>query len=251
MPADSGSHWLIPQLLDPKRLSKIRDQLIARADSKTLQSERQALLGIQADGSHLARSSLDKDLFALLTDPALIAAVKRVSGCPMVRPFQFDLLTKAPGAPETPWHRDRDFLPIDRQSYTCWIPLDPIPEDCTLVYAEGTASMAPTCTDMPDPASLKCLLENHGSPFRRLPEMKPGDVDIHEGHVWHFGPANSTPHWRRALGVAFVEHGTLLCTDPEGFSGPAGARMRRATLHSLFGPNAEGQPVEGERHPLL
>jgi hypothetical protein len=110
MPADSGGHWLIPQLLDPKRLNKMRDQLIARSDSKTLQSGRQALLGIQADGSHLAASPLDAELFALLTDPALITEVKRVSGYPMVRPFQFDLLTKAPGAPETPWHRDRDLL---------------------------------------------------------------------------------------------------------------------------------------------
>ena len=47
-----------------------------------------------------------------------MVAVKEVSGLDSVRTFQFDLLTKAPGGTGTPWHRDCDFLPIDRQSYT-------------------------------------------------------------------------------------------------------------------------------------
>ena len=187
----------------------------------------------------------------MLTDPALVAAVKEVSGLDAVRPFQFDLLTKAPGGPGTPWHRDRDFLPIDRQSYTCWIPLDPIPAHCTLVYAEGTAQLPPEQSDIPHPDALQQLLERHGAPMQALPAMQPGDVDIHEGQVWHYGPANATPHWRRALGVAYVADGTRLCTHPPGFSGAAGATMRATTLRTLFGPNAEGQAVQGSRHPRL
>ena len=180
-----------------------------------------------------------------------MAAVKEVSGLDAVRPFQFDLLTKAPGGPGTPWHRDRDFLPIDRQSYTCWIPLDPIPAHCTLVYAEGTAQLSPEQSDIPNPRALQQLLERHGAPMQALPAMQPGDVDIHEGQVWHYGPANATPHWRRALGVAYVADGTRLCTHPPGFSGAAGATMRATTLRTLFGPDAEGQAVQGSRHPRL
>ena len=81
--------------------------------------------------------------------------------------------------------------------------------------------------------------------------MEPGDIDIHEGQVWHYGPANKSPHWRRALGVAFIADDTRLCLNPPGFCGPSGAGMRSSTLTSLFGTNAEGTLVRGERHPLL
>ena len=100
-------------------MALINQQLQAQATATGLQPGRQALLGIQADGAHLHADRFNQELFALLTDPALVAAVKEVSGLDAVRPFQFDLLTKAPGGPGTPWHRDRDFLPIERQSYTC------------------------------------------------------------------------------------------------------------------------------------
>ena len=190
-------------------------------------------------------------LYTLLTDPALVAAVKEVSGLDAVRPLQFELLTKPPGGPCTPWHRDRDFLPIDRQSYTCWIPLNPIPAHCTLVYAEGTAQLPPEQSDIAQHDDLQQLLDRHGAPMQGLPAMQPGDVDIHEGQVWHYGPANATPHWRRALGVAFVADGTRLCTNPPGFSGADGAMMRAKTLRTLFGPDAEGQTVQGAQHPRL
>ena len=232
-------------------MALINHQLQAQATATGLQPGRQALLGIHADGAHLHANRFDHELFALLTDPALVAAVKEVSGLDAVRPFQFDLLTKAPGGPGTPWHRDRDFLPIDRQSYTCWIPLDPIPAHCTLVYAEGTAQLPPEQSDIPHPDALQQLLERHGAPMQALPAMQPGDVDIHEGQVWHYGPANATSHWRRALGVAYVADGTRLCIHPPGFSGAAGATMRATTLRTLFGPDAEGQAVQGSRHPRL
>jgi len=245
-----AGHWLKPRLLSPQRLRLIHQKLRAQTKATGLQPS-QPLLGIQPDGSHLQADRFDQELFALLTDPALVAAVKEVSGLNAVRPFQFDLLTKAPGGPGTPWHRDRDFLPIDRQSYTCWIPLDPIPAHCTLVYAEGTAQLPPEQSDIAHPDDLQQLLDRHGAPMQGLPAMQPGDVDIHEGQVWHYGPANATPHWRRALGVVFVADGTRLCTNPPGFSGAAGATMRAKTLSTLFGPDAEGQTVQGARHPRL
>ena len=241
----------MPQLLDSEWLATINETLKTGAVNQGQQAGREALLGIQADGSHLTADRFHQELFALLTAPDLVAAVKQVSGLAAIRPLQFDLLTKAPGGQGTPWHRDRDFLPIDRQSYTCWIPLDPIPEHCTLVYAEGTAMLPPEQSDVPDQASLRRLLVRHGAPMRQLPAMQPGDVDIHQGQVWHYGPANNTPHWRRALGVAFVAEGTRLCANPPGFAGPAGARMRSTTLCTLFGAEAEGALVRGIRHPVF
>ena len=241
----------MPRVFTPGRLAAIKQLVLERAAVEGETQGRQALLGIQADGSHLRADRFDQALFALFTDPALVTAVKQASGLTAIRPFQFDLLTKAPGGPGTPWHRDRDFLPIDSQSYTCWIPLDPIPPQCTLVYAEGTAALHPKRSDVANSAELQSLLERHGAPMRPLPAMQPGDIDIHEGQVWHYGPANTTPEWRRALGVAFVADGTRLCVHPPGFSGPAGARMRSTTLATLFGPDAEGQLVQGPRHPRL
>ena len=244
-------HWLKPQLLDPQRLKRINQRLQSQAPTTGPQPASQALLGIKADGAHLQPDHFDQELFDLLTDPALVGAVKEVSGLKAVRPFQFDLLTKAPGGPGTPWHRDRDFLPIDRQSYTCWIPLDPIPEHCTLVYAEGTAQLPPEQSSINHPDGLQQLLERHGAPIQALPAMQPGDVDIHQGQVWHYGPPNATAHWRRALGVAFVEDGTRLCSHPSGFCGTTGATMRVTTLRALFGLDAEGETLQGPRHPRL
>ena len=237
--------------MDVQRLAAINQQLQQRAAAQETLPGREALIGIQSDGSHLTSNRFDQELFELLTSSKLVQEVKRVSGLKNVRPFQFDLLTKAPGGPGTPWHRDRDFLPIDRQSFTCWIPLDPIPAHCTLVYAEGTACLPPTQSDAQDQISLRHLLRRHGAPLCQLPAMEPGDIDIHEGQVWHYGPANKSPHWRRALGVAFIADDTRLCLNPPGFCGPSGAGMRSSTLTSLFGTNAEGTLVRGERHPLL
>ena len=252
-PAESPNpgHWLIPDLLDTQRLAAIKQKLHGHHGSHEQQPDHEALLGIQADGQHLPALRFDDDVFEFLTDPSLVEAVKRVSGLDAIRPFQFNLLTKAPGGPGTPWHRDRDFLPINSQSYTCWIPLDPVPDHCTLVYAEGTAKLPPEQSDVVGPHELQQLLEKHGAPIRALPAMHPGDVDIHQGHIWHYGPANTTRNWRQALGVAFVEDETRLCMHPQGFSGPAGAHMRIQTLLTLFGKQAEGQFVTGPRHPRL
>ncbi|WP_413323908.1 phytanoyl-CoA dioxygenase family protein [Synechococcus sp. MIT S9503] len=241
----------MPQLLNREHLAAIKLKLLRRNSANEQGSDHEALLGIQADGQHLSASRFDDDVFDLLTNSSLVDAVKRVSGLDAIRPFQFDLLTKAPGGAGTPWHRDRDFLPIDSQSYTCWIPLDPVPDQCTLVYAEGTAKLPPEQSYAVGPNALQQLLERHGKPIRALPEMLPGDVDIHQGQVWHYGPANTTRNWRQALGVAFVEDGTRLCMHPQGFSGPAGAQMRTKTLLTLFGKQAEGQFVTGPRHPRL
>ena len=252
-PAESPNpgHWLLPELLNSERLAAIKRKLLGLQIPNQEQPDQEALLGIQADGQHLSAFHFDNDVFDLLTDSSLVEAVKRVSGLDAIRPFQFNLLSKAPGGPGTPWHRDRDFLPIDSQSYTCWIPLDPVPEYCTLVYAEGTARLPPEQSDVIGAHALQELIEHHGAPIRALPAMHPGDVDIHQGQIWHYGPANTTGNWRQALGVAFVEDGTRLCAHPQGFSGPAGAQMRINTLLASFGKQAEGQIVAGPHHPCL
>ncbi|QNJ07303.1 putative phytanoyl-CoA dioxygenase [Synechococcus sp. MEDNS5] len=167
------------QLFDPQRIALINQQLRAQATATGLQPGHQALLRIQADGAHLQADRFNQELFALLTDPALVAAVKDVSG------------------------------------------LDAVQQ----------------------------LLEQHGAPMQALPAMQPEDVDIHKGQVWHYGPANATPHWRRALSVAYVADGTRLCSHPPGFSGAAGATVRATTLRTLFGSDAEGKTVRGSRHP--
>ena len=118
------------------------------------------------------------------------------------------------------------------------------------MYAEGTAQLPPDQSDIPHPDALRQLpegMERRYRPFQPCSqEMRTFTRDS-----LALRPANATPHWRRALGVAYVADGTLLYTHPPGFSGAAGATMRATTLRTLFGPNAEGQAVQGSRHPRL
>jgi ectoine hydroxylase-related dioxygenase (phytanoyl-CoA dioxygenase family) len=45
-------------------------------------------------------------------------------------------------------------------------------------------------------------------------DLQAGDVSFHTGTTFHYSGANTSPHARPALALAFIESGTCLCPVP-------------------------------------
>ena len=174
----------------------------------------------------------------------LISLIKSVSGSSKVRPIQVGLLTKFPGAPATPWHRDRDHLPISTNVYTAWIALTVVEGSSSLVYAEGTARIDPVITQVKSGNSLQSILQEYGNPLSTPVEMYAGDVDIHDGHVWHYGPPNYSDTMRHAIAIAYVPEGCCIELSPRGFDSIAGFPMRLSIMASNFPGLSDGDLID-------
>ena len=96
-----AGHWLKPLLFSPHRLRLINQRLGAQTKATGLQPSQQRL-GVHLNGAHMQAYRFDQELYTLLTNPALVAAVKEASGLHALRPSKFELLTTPPGGPCTP-----------------------------------------------------------------------------------------------------------------------------------------------------
>lgn len=190
-------------------------------------------------------------IWALLTSGALPQLVAKATGWQALRPLHFGVLRKQPGAAMTSWHRDKDVIPSDAPILTCWIPFTPVQEGSGLYYAEGTARLEPQQGCLNDENELKPLLLRSGMPMTSTSAFHPGDVDLHNGVVWHCGLPNRMAEPRLALAACFIPDGARLNPDPIGFNPARGATLRRRIRELYFPQLAPGDPLEGEAHPLI
>jgi ectoine hydroxylase-related dioxygenase (phytanoyl-CoA dioxygenase family) len=177
--------------------------------------------------------------------------VAKATGWQALRPLHFGVLRKQPGAAMTSWHRDKDVIPSDAPILTCWIPFTPVQEGSGLYYAEGTARLEPQEGCLNDENGLKPLLLQSGMPMTSTSAFQPGDVDLHNGVVWHCGLPNRMAEPRLALAACFIPDGARLNPDPIGFNPARGATLRRRIRELYFPQLAPGDPLQGEAHPVI
>ena len=149
--------------------------------------------------------------------------------------YDYYIFKKPGGAPSTPWHRDGDYLPIDGELCTLWIPLDPY--DKALQYASGTNRLKPVESRCESQEQLNRLFTLPGIKLYDTGSMSVGDIDIHNHKVWHLGPGNTTEQSRQAIAFTYVPEGSYVNLNPHGFDPASGLEQRNSHLQGYFDGN--------------
>ena len=241
------------QLWNEPELAGVRQEALElwetlRAPLRSAQLER---TGGDPHGCDLRLSPSHPHIWALLTSGALPQLVAEATGWSRFWPLHFGLLCKQPGAPMTGWHRDKDVIPSDAPILTCWIPLTPVAANSGLHYAEGTAALSAEAGGLADGSPLQSLLLRHGSPFVDTDAFAPGDVDLHDGKVWHCGLPNRMARQRLALAACYLPSTARLNPNPAGFDPPRGAALRQRIRELYFANLQPGELLRGDAHPEL
>lgn len=171
-------------------------------------------------------------VLALAQHPLLLQLVKAMSRWPEAYLYDYYLFRKPPGAPPTPWHRDGDYLPIDGELCTTWIPLENYDE--ALHYASGTNRLSPDDALCESSDDLSRLFESPSVRVLRVGAMKCGDVDVHNHRVWHMGPGNPTSNFRQAIAFTYVPSGCRIQVNPAGFNPSSGLSQRQSHVDAYF-----------------
>lgn len=249
----SCGHARLNKVWRPQDLWPVRQEAQALWDTLIKHEANSQLRRTGADpySCELRLSPDHPQIWSLLTQGALPKAIAKASGWQRFRPLHFGLLCKNPGAPMTGWHRDKDVIPSEAPILTCWIPLTPIKANSGLHYAEGTAQISPQQGCLSDDSSLQELLTSCGAPFRDTADFLPGDIDLHNGLVWHCGLPNRMKWQRLSLAACYIPEGARLHPSPTGFNPARGASLRRKITEIYF-PNLQtGDLLTGDHHPLL
>jgi len=259
MPADlqkalhATGHTRLNGLWNESELEPVRQEALALWEELTSGERGSQLRQTGADpySTDLRLSPAHPQIWNLLTQGLLPQLMGRASGWRSFRPLHFGLLCKRPGAPMTGWHRDKDFVPTSAPILTCWIPLTAVESTSGLTYAEGTKNLSPDQGLLSQGGNLQQLLAQWGAPFVDTEPFQPGDVDLHDGHVWHCGKPNQMGHERLALAACYIPAQAALDLSPAGFSPPCGEALRRRIREIYFAQLQPGALLEGDAHPLL
>lgn len=242
-------HWMFRSIVPISVIDTFLSSLSANLNLSS--SVNQPLVGINKNHNPYTLLEPVSIFHPFVTNSSILSIIKSISGSRFLRPIQVGLLTKVPGSPATPWHRDKDHLPVSTNVYTAWIPLTPIPPSLSLVYAEGTAVTDPCITQVSPSKTLSQILNDHGSPMSQPIAMNPGDLDIHDGRVWHYGPANTSQSTRHAVAIAYVPDGARIHLSPPGFDAFAGLPMRLSILSSNFPGLHDGDLIRSDHNMEL
>lgn len=237
----SCGHTTIRSLFDSSLLSNIHSSILSNCQSSA--SGKVPLSGLSKDQTPYSLTSFNSLLHPLVYDASLLAIIKNLFATESVIPIQIGILTKAAGAPPTPWHRDRDHLPISTNVLSAWIPLTPIDKAQAIIYAEGTTSVSPEFTQTTPSRSFAKLKSEYFEPYSKPESLNPGDVDIHDGHTWHMAPENNTNHARVAIGIAYVPSGCRIDMSPKGFDSLSGLKVRLNILANNFTGLSDGDLI--------
>jgi len=144
--------------------------------------------------------------------PELGRVAATLLGCSAVRVYQDSLFVKRRGDGPTSWHSDLNMAPFDTNDFiTCWIPLQPVPEQeaggSGLSYASGShRDVALPFWSDPCETDLSDRYEDvvdHGA-------FAVGDCAWHHGWCLHSAPGNALGETRYAYTVSFVRDGARL-----------------------------------------
>lgn len=241
-----------------RRQLLVRSRLLAvRVEARRHWLELAAATGsgvLQRQGADRTQASfrLTKDwprIWDLITAGVLPKTVLEITGWDAIRPLHFYLLFKPPGAPMTAWHRDKDALPTTAPTITCWVPLSDVRADSALVYAEATASLSPEAGM--DAFNEEEFLRHPAGGIVEVGSVRVGDVDFHDGTIWHCGHPNRMGVNRDVIGICYVPADARFDPDPQGFHGKTGQLMRRQLQDLYFDHLSPGDLIDGPAHPLI
>ena len=173
---------------------------------------------------------------------ALTSLVHFMTGWDNAYLYDYYIFKKPRGAPSTPWHRDGDYLPIDGELCTLWIPLDPY--DKALQYASGTNRLIPIESRCESQEQLNKLFTLPGIKLHDTGSLSVGDIDIHNHRVWHLGPGNTTERSRQAVAFTYIPDGSHVNLNPHGFDPDSGLAQRNSHLQGYFN-GTDNIPLKG------
>jgi ectoine hydroxylase-related dioxygenase (phytanoyl-CoA dioxygenase family) len=180
----------------------------------------------------------------------LASVAGELMGSGSVRLFHDHVLVKDAGSTErTPWHQDQPYYCIDgMQNVSFWIPLDPVSQENTLVFAAG--SHADGTWFMPRSFVAKTPMVFEEGTLAEVPEipesdvigwpLEPGDAVAFHMLTLHAAAGSSTR--RRAFSLRLVGDDVTYAPRPHRTSPPF--PEIGDTLHA-------GEPLEHELFPEL
>jgi ectoine hydroxylase-related dioxygenase (phytanoyl-CoA dioxygenase family) len=145
--------------------------------------------------------------------PQLAAALMAT---PQARFYHDHVLVKEGGTRQrTPWHQDQPYYNVDGRGVSAWIPVDPIPEACSLelvaashrgpwlmprTFLAGEARWFPegSLAELPDIEASRAAFD-----IRRF-ELRPGDAIFFDFLTVHGAPGFPYPGRRRVLSLRYL-----------------------------------------------
>lgn len=145
--------------------------------------------------------------------PPLVAAVEALIG-PGVSVYFSQVFFKPPeGGGPKPAHQDNFYFgPNDEEGVvTAWIALDDATlENGCLYYGDGSnlGPVYPHFAPPGEPFNLQLPAELLARQPMSPAPVRRGGVSFHHGNTFHQSGPNVSSHWRRAVALHFVNHGT-------------------------------------------
>lgn len=138
--------------------------------------------------------------------------------------FYDQLMVKEAETPEpTPWHQDMAYFPVrGGKVLSIWTPFDVIlPSSGPVIYVRGSHRWGEKDVRPETFRGQARRLPAPGEPSDEFEfmswDMQPGDCLIHDGHVVHAAPANSSRGRRRALATRWVDQDVRFDPRPNTF----------------------------------
>lgn len=190
---------------------------------------------------------LDDEARSIVFDKRFARAASELLRVPSVRLYHDQALFKPAGGARTPWHRDRDYWPLETElSVTMWMPLVDVTEEMgPMVFASGShraSDLGDLFISQATDERLQQTVRDRGWRKWSAP-LRAGDATFHLGGTIHSAGANRSQSTREVLTVIFYPSGTRVAA-------PANDNQRVDL--EVFIPGAKpGDEAASELNPVL
>jgi ectoine hydroxylase-related dioxygenase (phytanoyl-CoA dioxygenase family) len=243
-------HILLRGLASREELAAFRPHILAAAarDYARLTAEERQLymMGNLWEHDELVRLFVQSPRFARVAADLLQADA--------VRLWRDVVFIKEPGEPETPWHQDRHWEPIDTPRFLgVWFALHDVPPDMSaLRFATGSHTGGRIALPDHEGRSQAALTESIGArfPIVKHSPLAAGDATLHLGWTLHGSDVNRAAQRREAVAMFYYADGARILSWPDD-ADPNWARVQRHHLALRFPGRAPGDLGESERCPIV
>jgi ectoine hydroxylase-related dioxygenase (phytanoyl-CoA dioxygenase family) len=156
---------------------------------------------------------------ALVASPAILDMVEQLIGPDIILWTTHLFRKQAATGREVPWHQDGHYWPI-RPLATCtaWVALDDTARDNgALRYIPGSHKMGTFehRTDMDPRLTLHQVVDDpkFNPATEKYVEMKAGQLSLHDVHILHGSPANTSGRRRAGLAIRYMPASSVLRRD--------------------------------------
>lgn len=222
---EEDGFFILRNAVDPGRIAALVDEWeqfqAAPRDSSTPKTEPAAVFWRHVKGERKRVRPISEfpALQALALDPLLAriatSIAKHRAWNSTVRLLETIIFFKPPEiGGRLNWHQDNAYFPFEPNNQCAlWIPLDPVDEDNgTLIYVRGSHRAGPRAsTDLHSGAPFTgesrppIPLDPTTEGYETVPMiLKPGDITVHDGMIWHCSAPNVSSRPRRALSLRYL-----------------------------------------------